>query len=382
MRKGRILVGLILCIALVLTVGLALAAEPDFGVAYRSNTVNLRRGPNKNTDRLASYAAGTWVQINGSSGNWYSVKCPDGLTGYISKNYIETPKMKRGIVGYVSNHGTGEFLNLRARPSYEAEVIGTYRDGAPCVVQEYRDGWYRVRIDGRNGYFRGEYLSTTPNAVYGDSWATILTPMNTGLNLRSGPGMNYASLGLYGRGRYVMVLQKGTDWWRVAVDGVVGFMKSSYLTPGLVDSGMLPAGQESTGEPYGLVNNPSRNQVLNLRSEASATSASVGKYINGTRVRILQQGLEWCRVQVVKTGATGYMMTRYLKLYNCPKTPRMTVRNPTGSYVNLRATPSMNGSVIKRLDSGTTVSVVAWGDEWVRVRDGSRTGYVMRIFLQ
>lgn len=57
-------------------------------------------------------------------------------------------------------------------------------------------------------------------------------------------------------------------------------------------------------------NNPVSDDRLHLRTKPDQEAASLGKYSNGTPVRVLRRGDTWCKVQVGET--VGYMMTRYL----------------------------------------------------------------------
>ncbi len=153
-----------LCLAM-LTVAMLLvgAAHADgpmaYGVTYRSDTVNLRRQPTQYSDRLGSYARGSWMTINGENGNWYYVTAPDGKTGYMSKNYVEVIQDNYATVGLVANSKPTAFLNLRERPSYSARVLGIYYNGVPFTPLSYSGGWYKVRLNGTEGYFREEYVT-------------------------------------------------------------------------------------------------------------------------------------------------------------------------------------------------------------------------------
>ena len=390
MRKVTRLISLAVVLAVVLTAwwpaGAARAEAYGFGVTYKSSTVNLRQQPTQYSTRLGSYPSGSWMAISGESGNWYYVTAPDGRTGYMSKNYVQTAQDAFGTIGVVANPKATSFLNLRQSPSYSAKVLAIYYNGVPFVLLSHSgDGWYRVRVNGLEGYFREEFI-TTRTCTYSEEVATIVTPGGTGLNLRTGPGMGYASIGQYRGGCYVMVLQKGSGWWRVSVDGQVGFMNSDFLREGiLTPEESLAEGGGSTGIPqpgYALVANPRATQVLNLREQPSTTSRVLGQYRNGERLTVLAQGAEWCRV-MDEHAVVGYMMTDYLSLRNLPATPTMTVNHPQKSFVNLRTGPStLTGSVLVRLPHGAKVTVLVPGDSWVKIRYNGYTGYAMSYFLK
>ena len=176
MKKGWIT--LLAALALMLACVAAQADALRCGVTYRSATVNLRQQPTQYSTRLGSYAEGSWMVITGESGNWYYVTAPDGKTGYMSKNYVAVQEPVTALVGVVTNPNANSFLNLRQAPSYNAKVLGIYYNGVPCVLLSQSGGWYSVRVDGVEGYFRQEYI-TTRTWPYSDEVATIVTPNNT-----------------------------------------------------------------------------------------------------------------------------------------------------------------------------------------------------------
>ncbi|MGN0777641.1 MAG: SH3 domain-containing protein [Aristaeellaceae bacterium] len=377
---------MVLLIALMLTLMCATAQADALhcGVTYRNATVNLRQQPTQNSTRLGSYAEGSWMVISGESGNWYYVTAPDGKSGYMSKNYVAVQEPVTATVGVVTNPKATSFLNLRKAPSYNAQVLGIYYNGVPCAVLSLSGGWYSVRVDGVEGYFRQEYI-TTRQWPYSDEVATIVTPNNTGLNLRTGPGTGYPSMGQYAGGKYVMVLQKGNGWWKVSVEGQVGFMSTEFLKDGV----HAPTGGSTSGsgsQPvtggYAIVTNPRATQVLNMRESPSTTSRVLGQYSNGTQVSVLKPGTEWCKV-MNSQNVVGYMMTRYLTVYNLPGVPTMTVSHPQKTFVNLRDLPDMtSGRVLARMPHGAEVTVVSPGDGWVKVQYNGITGYAVSYFLK
>ncbi len=65
---------------------------------------------------------------------------------------------------------------------------------------------------------------------------------------------------------------------------------------------------------WAVVNNPDPADRLHLRTEASRSSASQGKFYNGTPVFVLKRNGEWTQVQIGfgNTALTGWMMTEFL----------------------------------------------------------------------
>ncbi|MEG0741592.1 MAG: SH3 domain-containing protein [Clostridia bacterium] len=377
--KARLCALLALCLCLC---AFGAAVAESFGVIYNTDTLNLRSQGSSNSQWLGTYARGTWLEIAGSQNNFYYVYTPDGRSGYMSKNYINTSgdgdfTMR---IATVTNKNGGAFLNFRAQPDFNAQVLGIFYYGVPLRVLNESGGWCRVEINGQIGYVRGEFVSVS--YLPGSSVvATIKTPNSTPINLRSGPSTNYGVVRQVAGDRYVMVLAKGRGWWRVSIDGYTGFMSKDYLVDGLHSAKDNAADSGGSGERYAVVSNPRSTQALNLRLQASTGAAVIDKLYNGARLWINEQGTEWCAVTVQHSGLSGYVMTKYLKLYNLPRTPKRTVYHPNGTYVNLRASPDLNANVRMRMSSGENVVILIPGAEWCKVKADGVVGYVLTYFL-
>jgi uncharacterized protein YgiM (DUF1202 family) len=239
-------------------------------------------------------------------------------------------------------------------------------------------------VDGVDGYFREEYISRI-NSPYSEEVATIVTPNNSGLNLRTGPGTGYDSLGLYNGGQYAMVLQRGNGWWKVSIDGKVGFMKTDFLQDGVgkPNEKQTVSTTLHSGVGDATVSNPKTTQVLNLRAQPNTTSRVLGQYRNGARLTVLDYGTQWCRVQD-NAGTIGYMMTEFLTVTNLTDSATMMADHPQKTFVNLRSTASMiTGKVLTRIPHGAAVTVISPAcNGWVKVKYNGHTGYAVDYFLK
>ena len=97
---------------LLMMTSVALAETYRFGTVANSASVNLRAGASKQTERLRSYPRGTWLRIMEDYGDWYKVKGPDGLNGYMMKEYVYVSAGAMGIIGIVD---VQDSLNLRSK---------------------------------------------------------------------------------------------------------------------------------------------------------------------------------------------------------------------------------------------------------------------------
>ena len=381
---------LLLC-AVCLSAG---ADEAVWGVVTQSDRVNLRAEALAGSAWMGSYERDTWVRITGESDGWYSVTGPDGKSGFMNGNYVSVAQQSYGVIGIVTNPRSTSFLNLRQSPDYSARVLGIYYNGVPCVLLSLSDGWYHVRVNGVEGYFSAAYIEQSYQ-VFSEEVATVLSGNGAAVNLRQGPGKEYEVLRQLDSGSYVMVLQRGAGWWQVSADGSVGFMSTEFLQDGVqtphgafsveavVQDTPAQTGvsRETEESAYAIVTNPKATQVLNLRQDPDTSSLVLGQFSNGARFDVLACGEEWCQVQSPQ-GVTGYMMTRYLTLYEAENGTERTVAHPQQSYVNLRAEASMDGAILAQVPHGSMVTVLVPGEAWMKVRYGELEGYMVASFLE
>lgn len=224
MKKWKLLAGLTLLLLLLLSVT-AQADSSSYGVVFGAANVNLRSAPTTSSAVLGAYNKGTWMTVRGYSNGFYQVETPDGRYGWMRQDYLLVSADATGTIGYVSHAG---YLNLRREASTSAKVLGKYDDGTPCVILDRAGDWYYVSVGGQTGYFLTRFISTR-SGVYSDKLGMVISPNKENVHLRSGPGKNYGSLASIPGCTYVMILQQGNGWWKIAVNGGVGFMSADYF---------------------------------------------------------------------------------------------------------------------------------------------------------
>lgn len=379
-RKTRWMCLMLLTAVWLLAAGSALAEE-RYGVVSAKAGASIRREPYTASAPVGQYARDTWMTITGEGSGWYTVTAPDGTAGYMPVRDVTVPTVSLVNVGVISNLRENAYVNLRKSPHYQADVLATYHNGAPCLLLSNSDGWYHVRMEGEEGYLREEYVQPQ-RMVWAEEAATVVTQGGVAVDLRSGPGAQYTSKAQYPSGQYVMVIQRGAGWWYVSVGGQTGFMDASAMREGILSyADMADAGWSVLSGAWATVNNPTPTQLLNLRESPSRLSDVLGQYRSGERLTLLNQGLEWCRVMNDK-GEIGYMMTDYLILEGVPDVPMMTVNHPEQTFVNLRTAPSLTlGTVLAQVPHGELVTVLIAGADWMKVQYGDATGYMSAWFL-
>lgn len=399
--------GLLLVLAAALLAGLtplAAGATPlpgQYAFVVGTSSLNLRAGPGYQYPIISSSPRGEMVQVISYQGPFWSVlQLSSGLSGYMDASYLgaapegplvtpqpaypgypsypQYPQFPAGTQAVVKNPVATQYLNLREQPSYTARVLGIYYNGARVTVLSQSGGWYHVQMEnGLKGYFRSEYvsfdLSLPPPSQGVIGTARIVSPGGK-VNLRQGPGYSYPVLASYYPGRQVDVYTRPRGFWQVSVDGLMGYIDSRFLS--------TTAGpQPQPGQGNATVRKSAGS--LNLRQQPTTTARILGSYPGGTAVKVIRQGLDWCQVSIPATGASGYFMTRFLSLSGLPEIPTRIVKQPSGSYVNLRNLPSLSRGVVNmKVPHNSVVTILVPGPQWTRVRFGTVNGYMMSTFLK
>ena len=164
-------------------------------------------------------------------------------------------------------------LNLRSKGSTEGERLGNLTYGARVEIFEKIDNWGRTK----DGWICLDY-------IYQDGTTGAKTANGTisgsQLNIRSGPGTGYASVGSYNKGDRVTILEQftynGTTW---------GCTNQGWISMDFVDVGASGNSTDSNGNENGTV----IGNGLNIRSGAGADYPAVGTLNYGDRVTILEQ---------------------------------------------------------------------------------------------
>lgn len=162
-------------------------------------------------------------------------------------------------------------LNVRSEGSTNGERLGNLTYGARVEIMEKDNNWGRTK----DGWICLDYIyqdgttgsKTASGTVTGDQ-----------LNIRSGPGTGYGSVGSYNEGDSVTILEQftynGTTW---------GCTNQGWISMDYVDVGDSDNSDEDDDTQAGTVIGNS----LNIRSGAGSDYPAVGSLNYGDRVTIL-----------------------------------------------------------------------------------------------
>ncbi len=117
-------------------------------------------------------------------------------------------------------------LRLRASASTTSKTLDYASRDEVVVILGKTGNWYKVQYDLQEGYMHSNYLdvSTVKNVELGYGSVN-----GSNVNMRSGPGTNYVSLGKAGIGQDAYIIGLNNQWYKVIWKDQICYIRSDYL---------------------------------------------------------------------------------------------------------------------------------------------------------
>lgn len=200
------------------------------------------------------------TSISGNNTTTTNNTTNSGITGNGSNTVI-----LKGIVKVTD-------LNIRSEGNTNGTRLGSLTYGDRVEIYEKSDNWGRTK----DGWVCLDYIYQ--DGTTGTKTASGKITAN-GLNIRSGPGKGYASVGSYNAGDSVTILEQftynGTTWGCTNQ----GWISMDYVTVGTAGNTTTTTSQTGTVIGNGL----------NVRNGAGTDYPTIGSHNYGDRVTILEQ---------------------------------------------------------------------------------------------
>lgn len=166
------------------------------------------------------------------------------------------------------------------------------------------------------------------------------------LNVRAAASTSSESLMKVKAGDSMIILGEENDWYKVNVDGKIGYMKKLYVNDECIAF--------------------ATTQNLNLRQTADSKGAVVNQFNQGDPMTVIEKEGDWYKVFYDET--IGYVSKDFVDFqYNI---------YIDGSDINMRKGATTESEVITTLDNAEIITVLNKTGEWYKVRYDGKIGYV------
>ena len=272
--------------------------------------------------------------------------------------------------------------SLYLRQSPGGAVITTLSKGTTVAVLNNSSSWYKVSVNGKEGYVSGEYLTGTTATDVALGTGTV--KCSSSVNFRSAPNTSSTSYGELKNGTKVNVVGVSSGWYKVTYNGKTGYIHPDYITLASSSAGTAIAPSNTVTSTTGTAGTVKCSSSVNLRSEANTSSSILAELKNGTAVTVVSTANGWCKVTC--SGKTGYIKQNY-------KTTTGSASNDTSastgtaavvkcsSTVNFRSSASTSSTILGELKNGTAVTVLSTSNGWSKVSYAGKTGYISADYL-
>ncbi len=132
--------------------------------------------------------------------------------------------IKTGVA--VVDVAAGSNLRLRSKASTSSKTLAYAPDGEVVLVEGKVGSWYKVIYNLQEGYMHSDYLdfSSVENVELGYGIVN-----DTNVNMRKGPGTNYASLGKFTYGEKAYIIGINNQWYKVIYNDKICYIRSDYM---------------------------------------------------------------------------------------------------------------------------------------------------------
>ncbi len=349
----------------------------------------LLNAPSPTARVLTGLVPGAVVTVH-SQGSPWSLVTAAGLTGYVATDALQisgTPDGSNPVPSVVSQWATvsvNGVLNLRAAPSYEADVPATIPNGEILPVYDVSGEWARVQFGSLTGYCALSFLQLH---------AEYPLPVYIGVSPDAVPAPTQAPSVVLPAPAETAVPEV------VPPAGLVTPEPPAYPTdaPGYDTDG--PA--STTDTPVSPTEAPSAPQTaafarvnteygkLNLRLQPKSGAKVLLTIPQNEVLPVLSRGGGW--VKTTYGGKIGYVREQYL-LFDPALTPPLVAQSPENGLraawvvtekgsLNLRKKASTSAALIDRIPQGAAVTVLDSQGDWCYISYEGKTGYVQSRFL-
>lgn len=228
--------------------------------------------------------------------------------------------------------------SLYLRESPGGDIITTLSYNTPVAVLSNSSSWYKIAVNGREGYVSGEYITGTTQTDFSLGTAKIVC--STTVNFRSQPSTSSTVLASMPNGASVNITGVSNGWFKATYNGQNGYVSADYVSFAGSGSGSSSSSNQSSSSSSSTTRTGKIvcDTSVNFRSQPNTSCSIIGSLYNGATVTILSSENGWYKATY--NGKTGYISADYVTVTS-GQASDSAVSKPSNSV-------SYNGTSAKR----------------------------------
>lgn len=285
-----------------------------------ADSLNIRALASTSAQIISKVKSGTQLTLLSYDGSWYNIKTDDGITGYVSADYILPDTAYFGRV-------TASNLMVRSSTGTSSPIIAKLSCDSVVELLAYDGAWYKVLTeDGHIGYASADYIvlddtiTSLNSSVYDDLGYGYVSCALTRMHESTGEYSTVSAL--LDKGEKLQLLIYDGAWYKVRREnGEEGYVSVNFIT---LDSSSVQYIPDNATIP-GYIDATS----LNFRSEPNTTCNVISSLSKGTEINLLSYKENWFKAKLVN-GSVGYVSADYISLNpvaNAPVNTSVTAVN-------------------------------------------------------
>lgn len=196
-------------------------------------------------------------------------------------------------------------LNVRSGAGTDYPRIGGLSKGQTVKVYEASGGWLKITYGSGHGWIMQKYTDyKTPESEPDTQETGVITAES--LNVRTGPGTSYESIGYLHNGDKVTILGESNGWYKINYNGQEAWVSGKYVDK--TEGGSTPEPEQPPASTDGTVVVVDAT-TLNVRTGPSADYSKLGSLGHGDKVSVLEEKDGWYRIDY--NGQDGWIKASY-----------------------------------------------------------------------
>lgn len=266
-------------------------------------------------------------------------------------------------------------MNVRSGPGLTYDVIDTLQANESLTVLDEQDEWFHVSYKKDREGWVASWLVERKSDV--ESKGDVVISTTDGLNVRLGPSTQSNIIGKMDAGKEATLELERDGWSYIIVDGMYGWVHSSYLTKMTsetqkANNAVNPSPEAKDGQFTVIVDS------LNVRSRPGLQGKVIGYAHQGEAYKVLEVDHNWVKIQL-DSKKSGWVASFHGQLNASPKSgeqPSLFLISTIADGTNFRKEPTTHSPIVKRLEAGYHLNVLKEEGDWYEVEIDGQRAYV------